>query len=50
MKGITEETLVNSFGKKGKQLLKKAKSFGIKVRKLERDELQIFRVYNKYGW
>lgn len=43
MKGITEETLVNSFGKKGKQLLKKAKSFGIKVRKLERDELQIFK-------
>lgn len=43
MSGITEKDLINSFSKKGKPLVKKAKTFGIKLKKLKRDELQIFK-------
>ena len=32
--GITEKTLLNSFSKKGKSLVKKANTFGIKLKKL----------------
>lgn len=43
MKGITEKDLIKSFSKKGKPLVKKAKTFGIKLKKLTRDELHIFK-------
>lgn len=43
MTGITEKDLINSFSKKGKPLVKKAKTFGIKLKKLNRDELHIFK-------
>lgn len=41
--GISEKDLIKSFSKKGKPLVKKAKTFGIKLKKLKRDELQIFK-------
>ena len=41
--GITEKTLLNSFSKKGKSLVKKANTFGIKLKKLQREELVIFK-------
>lgn len=40
--GLTQETLISSFSKKGKTLLKKTKTFGIKIRALQRDELHLF--------
>ena len=43
MEGITEKNLLKSFSKKGKPLVKKAKSFGIKLKRLNRDELQLFK-------
>lgn len=43
LSGITEKTLVKSFSKKGRPLVKKAKTFGIKLRKLERNELHLFK-------
>ena len=43
MEGITEKNLLQSFSKKGKQLVKKAKSFGIELKRLNRDELQLFK-------
>lgn len=43
LSGLTPETLTKSFSKKGRPLAKKTNSFGIKVRKLERDELHIFK-------
>ncbi|VTS13101.1 aminoacyltransferase [Streptococcus pseudoporcinus] len=41
--GITEKNLINSFSKKGKPLVKKAKTFGIKVKALTKDELPLFK-------
>ena len=43
LSGLTPETLRKSFGKKGRPLVNKTNSFGIKVRKLTRDELHIFK-------
>ena len=43
MEGITEKDLLKSFSKKGKPLVKKAKSFGMKLKRLNRDELQLFK-------
>ena len=43
MEGITEKNLIKSFSKKGKPLVKKAKSFGIELKRLNRDELQLFK-------
>ena len=43
MDGITEKNLLNSFSKKGKPLVKRAKSFGIQLKQLNRDELYIFK-------
>lgn len=43
MDSITEKNLLNSFSKKGKPLVKKAKSFGIELKRLNRDELQLFK-------
>lgn len=42
LQGLTPETLVDSFSKKGKTLLKKAKTFGIKVKTLTKEELPDF--------
>ncbi|ESR09033.1 aminoacyltransferase [Streptococcus iniae] len=39
---ITPENLLNSFSKKGRPLVKKSNTFGIKIRKLNRNELEIF--------
>ena len=41
--GITEKTLLTTFSKKGKSLVKKANTFGIKLKKLQREELAIFK-------
>lgn len=43
MEGITEKDLLKTFSKKGKPLVKKAKSFGMKLKRLNRDELQLFK-------
>ena len=43
MEDITEKNLLKSFSKKGKPLVKKAKSFGIELKRLNRDELQLFK-------
>ncbi len=43
LSGIEEKNLIKSFSKKGKPLVKKAKTFGIKLKKLKRDELSIFK-------
>ena len=43
MEGITEKNLLKSFSKKGRPLVKKAKSFGIELKRLNRDELQLFK-------
>lgn len=43
LSGLTEETLLKSFTKQGKSLVKKAKTFGIKLHKLRRDELYKFK-------
>ena len=40
---LTEKTLLKSFSKKGRPLVKKAKTFGITLRKLDRDELLLFK-------
>lgn len=40
---LTTETLFSSFSKKGKPLVKKAKTFGIQLKKLNRNELHIFK-------
>ena len=39
----SEQTLLKSFSKKGRPLVKKAKTFGTKLRKLKRDELHLFK-------
>lgn len=41
--GLTTEQLRASFSSKGKQLVKKANTFGIKLRKLKREELHLFK-------
>ena len=43
LSGLTPETLRKSFSKNGRPLVNKTNSFGIKVRKLTRDELHIFK-------
>ena len=43
LSGLTPETLRKSFSKKGRPLVNKTNSFGIKVRKLTRDELHILK-------
>ena len=43
LSGIAEKDLIKSFSKKGKPLVKKARTFGIKLKKLKRDELSIFK-------
>ncbi|BAQ24669.1 MurN protein [Streptococcus troglodytae] len=40
---ISEQTLLKSFSKKGRPLVKKAKTFGTKLRRLNRDELNLFK-------
>ncbi|EJN93506.1 aminoacyltransferase [Streptococcus ratti] len=40
---ISEQTLLKSFSKKGRPLVKKAKTFGTKLRRLKRDELHLFK-------
>ena len=40
---LTEKTLLKSFSKKGKPLVKKAETFGIQLKKLKREELSIFK-------
>ena len=44
---LTEKTLINSFSKKGKPLVKKADTFGIQLKKLNREELSIFKNITK---
>ena len=41
--GLTEANLLNSFSKKGKPLVKKANTFGIRIQRLEREQLHIFK-------
>ena len=43
LSGLTDKTLLNSFSKKGKPLVKKAETFGIQLKKLKREELSIFK-------
>lgn len=43
LEGITPQNLLKSFSKKGRPLVKKAMSFGIKIRVLKREELHIFK-------
>lgn len=40
---LTEKNLLASFSKKGKPLLKKAKTFGIQLRPLKKEELHLFK-------
>ena len=41
--GLTEKDLIKSFSKNGKSTVKKANTFGIQLKKLKRDELNIFK-------
>ncbi|HEM2548315.1 TPA: aminoacyltransferase [Streptococcus suis] len=41
--GLTQENLIQSFSKKGRPLVKKAQTFGIKLRRLERNDLHLFK-------
>lgn len=43
LSGLTPDTLRKSFSKKGRPLANKTASFGIKIRKLKRDELHLFK-------
>lgn len=43
LSGLTVENLRKSFSKKGRPLMNKTSSFGIKIRKLDRSELGIFK-------
>ncbi|HEP1290788.1 aminoacyltransferase [Streptococcus pyogenes] len=43
LEGIDSSRLTHSFSKKGKALIKKANTFGIKLRQLKRDELHHFK-------
>ena len=44
---LNEENLIQSFSKKGKQLVKKSQTFGIQLKKLKREELPIFKDITK---
>ena len=44
---LTEKNLLKSFSKKGKPLVKKAETFGIRLKKLKREELSIFKNITK---
>ena len=44
---LTEKNLLKSFSKKGKPLVKKAETFGIRLKKLKREELSIFKHITK---
>ncbi|HFI0634631.1 TPA: aminoacyltransferase [Streptococcus suis] len=41
--GLTQQNLIQSFSKKGRPLVKKAQTFGIQLRRLERSELHHFK-------
>ncbi|HFU3985480.1 TPA: aminoacyltransferase [Streptococcus suis] len=41
--GLTQQNLIQSFSKKGRPLVKKAQTFGIQLRRLERSELHLFK-------
>ena len=41
--GLNQDNLLKSFSKKGRPLVKKAKTFGMTLRKLKREELHIFK-------
>lgn len=41
--GLNEEQLFQSYSKKGKALVKKVKTFGIKLTKLDREQLHLFK-------
>ncbi|MBF8970597.1 aminoacyltransferase [Streptococcus sp. NLN76] len=43
LSGLDEQSLLSSFTKNGKALVKKANTFGIKLRPLTRDELPLFK-------
>ncbi|HEM3716669.1 TPA: aminoacyltransferase [Streptococcus suis] len=43
LSNLSHDTLFNSFSKKGKTLVKKTNSFGLKIRELERDQLERFK-------
>ncbi|TWS94224.1 aminoacyltransferase [Streptococcus sp. sy018] len=43
LNGLTPDTLLKSFSKKGRPLVKKAQTFGIKLRALNREELPLFK-------
>ncbi|HFI0351180.1 TPA: aminoacyltransferase [Streptococcus suis] len=43
LSGITQENLIQSFSKKGRPLVKKAQTFGIQLRRLERNDLHLFK-------
>lgn len=43
LNGLDEQSLLSSFTKNGKALVKKANTFGIKLRPLTRDELPLFK-------
>lgn len=43
LSNISEKDLLKSFSKKGKPLVKKAKTFGTKIRPLKREELHLFK-------
>lgn len=43
LKGLDQNSIFKSFSKKGRPLIKKAKTFGIKLRRLERSELKLFK-------
>ncbi|MGT2682222.1 aminoacyltransferase [Streptococcus porci] len=43
LSGLKPDQLLSSFSKKGKPLVKKAQSFGIKLSKLDRSELSLFK-------
>ncbi len=42
LSNLTQDSLISSFSKKGKPLVKKTNSFGIKIQALERHELERF--------
>lgn len=41
--GLTQQNLIQSFSKKGRPLVKKAQTFGIQLKRLERNELHLFK-------
>ncbi|MEY8700375.1 aminoacyltransferase [Streptococcus ferus] len=43
LSSLSDQTLLKSFSKKGRPLVKKAKTFGTKIRRLNRDDLHLFK-------